>query len=129
MLEYILTPGGKGIMRNRDGMVVKRRLCISIPQGATLYVNGKECKSDGAEAWISASALQHINTVRITKGKETWCCEGFSYVDGMVKAQGFDIHECMVRLLENYQKMSKRVEQLDEYVEGQKQAQQVPLFF
>ncbi len=129
MLQYILTPGGKGILRCRDAMLVKRRLCISIPKGAVAYVNGKACKCDGAEAWIPVSSLQHINTVRITCGKQSWCCEGFSYVDGCVKALGFDIHACMVSMLEKMQTLSQEVEILTTYMDEQKQAQEAPLFF
>ena len=129
MLEYILTPGGKGILRCRESMVVKRRLCISIPYGAVAYVNGKECKCNGAEAWISVSALQHINTVRITCKRQTWCCEGFSYVDGVLQALGFDVHACFVEMLEHMQTLSQEVKTLTTYVEEQKHLQEAPLFF
>ena len=129
MIQYIFTPGGKGIMRNRDEQVVKRRLYISIPSGAVAYVNGKECTCDGEKASISASVLQHNNTVRITLGKRTWCCEGFSYADGVVRPLGFDIHQCLVGLLEKVEKLALVQETQNIFIEEQKQAQEAPLFF
>ena len=129
MVEYILTPGGKGILRRREAMIVKRRLCIAIPSGAVAYVNGKECKCDGTEAWIPASSLQHINTIRITHGRQTWCCEGFSYVDGVIQALGFDVHEVIATVLEEMQRVACKVDDISTYVEAQKRTQEAPLFF
>lgn len=129
MLKYVLTPDGHGILVNRKSQVVKRRLCISIPYGATAYVSGKACRCDGGEAWISVSALQHINTVRITLDGATWCCEGFAYTDGIITPLGFDTYQSIVSLTQEMVALSTKVEEITAYIREQKQAQDTPLFF
>ena len=128
MLDYLLLRRGIGVLRSRAPMRAPGDVTIAVPDGATVFWNGKALTAASGTVTVPAACVRSRNAVRIVAGGESYRCEGVGFDGACLTPLGFDRDAVLLALAEAVVSVIGTLDDLAAYVLAERQRRETGLF-
>ena len=128
MLDYLLLQRGIGVLRSRAPMRVAGDVTIAVPDGSTVFWNGRAFTAAAGTVTIPAACVRARNAVRIVSGGESYRCEGVCFDGTCLSPLGFDRDAVLLALAEAVVSVIGTLDDLAAYVLAERQRRETGLF-
>ncbi len=116
MTEYIVV-GSAAVIKNRNPITPRGgRVTLSVPKGATVFVNGRPLVANDGRVSVSSALLREVNTVRIKDGTGSRIGESFKWDGTTLIPCGYMREEFLLELAAAVSDITHRLMCMEEKV-------------